>query len=237
MAHHHVIACDVLEAEIRHFAAQVNHEFTYDFLEQMLHNEPERLRATVSEAVLRAPEGADAVLLGYGLCSNGLHGVRAGRAPLVAPRAHDCITLFLGSKDRYDRYFAENPGTYWYTSSWIATGTQPSQERYEKCRQEYVERYGEENADYLMEMTEGSWVKHYRNAAFVDSGVGNPTEAIAFTRRCAEYFGWTCDVLKGDPGLFLRLLAGEWNPEEFLVVGPGQMIVASHDGHVIAAAV
>ena len=37
----------------------------------------------------------EAILLGYGLCSNGLVGL--GHAPinsLVVPRAHDCITLF-----------------------------------------------------------------------------------------------------------------------------------------------
>ena len=42
----------------------------------------------------------EAILLGYGLCSNGLVGLTARSIPLVIP-VHDCITLFLGSKEQY----------------------------------------------------------------------------------------------------------------------------------------
>ncbi len=64
----------------------------------------------------------DAVLLGYALCSNGLVGLTAGKIPLVLPRAHDCITLFLGSKERYLDYFQAHTGVYFKTSGWIERG-------------------------------------------------------------------------------------------------------------------
>lgn len=236
MPKYHVIACDVLRPELLHFAAEVTNDLSFDFLEQGLHNEPDRLRARVKEAVSRAPDDAVASLIGYGLCSNGLQGVTAVKHPLVVPRAHDCITLFLGSRQRYQEYYERNPGTYWYTPGWIATGTQPSEERYRKVRQEYVERYGEDNADYLMEMTEAGWTKHYHNAAYVDLGVGDSEKGIAFTRECADYFGWTCDVIRGDPSLLVRFLSGEWDEHDFLVVQPGETIIASHDGQVLTVA-
>ncbi len=236
MPKYHVIACDVLKLELLHFAERAGSDLTFDFLEQGLHNEPDRLRAEVKEAVLRAPEDADASLLGYGLCSNGLQGVTAAKHPLVVPRAHDCVTLFLGSRQRYQDYYDRNPGTYWYTPGWIATGTQPSEERFRKARQEYVERYGEDNADYLMEMTEGGWTKNYRNAAYVNLGIGDREKDIDFTRECAEFFGWTCDVVDGDPALLVHFLSGKWDDAEFLVVQPGQTIIASHDGHVLTVA-
>ncbi len=45
-----------------------------------------------------------------------------GSIPLVIPRAHDCITLFLGSKERYLDYFQSHPGVYFKTSGWIERG-------------------------------------------------------------------------------------------------------------------
>ena len=56
----------------------------------------------LQEALERVDETRyDAMLLGYALCNNGLVGLRARTKPLIIPRAHDCITLFLGSAARY----------------------------------------------------------------------------------------------------------------------------------------
>ena len=81
------------------------------------------MSARLTETLSRVDETRyDAVLLGYGLCSNGLVGMGARSIPLVVPRAHDCITLFLGSKERYLQYFQDNPGVYFMTSGWIGRG-------------------------------------------------------------------------------------------------------------------
>jgi len=55
----------------------------------------------------------DAIVLAHGLCGEATAGLRAGSIPLVVPRSHDCITIFLGSRDRYTTEFTGNPGTYW----------------------------------------------------------------------------------------------------------------------------
>ena len=80
---------------------------------------------TVLEAV--KAEQYDAILMGYALCSNGLVGLKADNVPLVLPRAHDCITLFLGNKEKYLDYFQSNPGVYFKTSGWIERGEQLEQ--------------------------------------------------------------------------------------------------------------
>ena len=45
-------------------------------------------------------------------------GVHAQRCRIAITRAHDCITLLLGSKERYAEYVAQHPGTYWYSAGW-----------------------------------------------------------------------------------------------------------------------
>jgi hypothetical protein len=78
-----------------------------------LHNEPADLRGKL-QARIDALSGPpyDAIVMGYGLCGQASAGLIARGVPLVIPRAHDCITLFLGSRKRYQYQFENFPGTY-----------------------------------------------------------------------------------------------------------------------------
>ncbi len=232
MARYHVVACHVLWRELCYFASLSPHFFTFHWMKQGLHNTPELLKLELQKAVDAAPDDCDAVLLGYGLCSNGAAGVVARRQRLVIPRAHDCITLFLGSKERYRAYFDSHPGTYWYTPGWIECSVQPGKDRHDILRREYVEKYGEDNADYLMEMEQG-WMKEYSNAAYVDLGIGDASRFKEYTRECARWLGWQCDELEGEPSLVREFVNGQWDAARFLVVEPGQSIVASHDAGIV----
>lgn len=235
MARYHLIACQVLWRELCYHSSLASNFYTFDFLEQGLHNTPELLRERLQKAVDEwNGQACDAVLLGYGLCSNGLAGIRAGKHRLVVPRAHDCITFFLGSKERYREYFDSHPGTYWYTPGWIECSVQPGKERYDLLMRQYLEKYGEDNAQYLMEMEQG-WLREYNNAAYVDLGFGDNARHKEYTRECATWLGWKSDELSGDARLVVDFLAGHWDSERFLVVEPGQEIAASHDAGVIKA--
>ena len=252
-----VVACGVLWREIAGTAAALPHSYDLRFLRQGLHNSPELLRSELQAAVdgasaavapglpadkaaagsswsscAPAPLKPEAILVGYGLCSNGLAGIEARDVPLVAPRAHDCLTFLLGSKERYREIFDAGPGTYWYSPGWIETGTQPGRERTEALRREYRERYGEENADYLMEM-EQDWMKKYNTCAYVSLGGFDDSAYRAYSRECAEYMGWTYREPGGDPGLLRDFLAGEWDDERFIVVPPGRRIAASFDESIV----
>jgi hypothetical protein len=149
-------------------------------------------------------------------------------------RGHDCITFLLGSKERYRDYFDRNPGTYWYSPGWIDQGDMPGKERYAASLNSYTETYGEENAEYLMRM-EQQWISNYSKAAYVDLGFGDTQPLKKFTRECARFLGWECDILSGDPRLMIDFVQGNWANEDFLVVKPGETLVASHDERVIAA--
>ena len=91
-----VIACNVMWRELSHFAALSPHAFNLQFLDWGLHAEPDRLRQELQKAIDATGEGYDAILLGYGLCSNGVEQFHAeelaqsGRLPVgtegVRPR-------------------------------------------------------------------------------------------------------------------------------------------------------
>ena len=114
-----IISCHVLWREFCYYASKSENVFTFDFLRQGLHDTPDTLRQQVQQTIDNAPDECDAILLGYGLCSNGIVGITARDKKLVVMRGHDCITFLLGSRQRYQQYFDKHPGTYWYSPGWI----------------------------------------------------------------------------------------------------------------------
>ncbi len=221
-----LIACKVLQREAYFCAARSKNVVDIVLMEQGLHDEPDRLRREVQTVLERTHDiqgqPYEASLLGYGLCSNGVVGLSAG-IPIVIPRGHDCITVLLGSKERYQEYFDSHRGVYWYSPGWIESGKQPSRERYEILLEEYIRKYGEDNARYLMEV-EQTWMKEYQWATFVDWGLFDADQYRGFTKECAAFLGWSYDELAGDPGLMQRFVDGVWSEEEFLLVPPGRQI-------------
>ena len=184
-----VITCAVLEDEVAHFTQGLEHIVRVDLMPQGLHNEPDRLRRDLQAAIdkVEAETNAEAIVLGYGLCSRGTEGVRTARAKLVIARAHDCITVLLGSKARYAEYVRQAPGTYWYSPGWNKHHLPPGEERHRLLRQEYEQKYGEDNADFLME-TEQHWFSTYDRATYVDMGPGATSEDVEFTQGARS--GW-----------------------------------------------
>lgn len=248
-----VIACEVMFREVCLCAAQSPHTIDLEFLKRGLHDNPDTLRETVQRSIDAAenelPSNAlgsttagkyDAIALGYGLCSNGALGLTARTVPLVIPRAHDCITFFLGSKESYAQHFHAEPGTYWFTSGWIermgshVPRTKEGGEGMQLTYDEMVAKYGEDNAAYLYEIQQ-SWTKHYSRAVFVDLGLGPHAAQREEIMRLAAERSWAFDDLPGDMRLVCKLMSGEWDAAEFLTVQPGQQVIRGNEEDIIAA--
>ena len=129
-----IIACDVLEYEVR--ARLEQHKLqplALRFLEMGKHDTPDILRKDLQAVVDEMEElGCERLLFVYGLCSNSILGLVAKRAEMIFPRAHDCITLFLGSKERYAAIHKEAPGTYWFSPGWCRGGRVPGPDHFER---------------------------------------------------------------------------------------------------------
>lgn len=231
-----VIACNVLEDEVRHYARGLAHVRQLVFLPQGLHNEPVRLQRELQAAVeaAEADAGTDVIALVYGLCSRGVEDLRHARCPLVIARAHDCVTLFLGDKERYATYLREHPGTYWYSPGWIKSHAPPGPDREARLRREYAEKFEADEVDYLMEVEQG-WIEKYDRATYVGLGVGETEKEVRYTQHCAGCLGWSFDQVRGDPGLLVDLLAGRWDERRFLVVPPNHVIRLTADETIIRA--
>jgi hypothetical protein len=240
-----VLACKVFAREVSLIAAESAHTLDVTYLQQGLHDTPDLLRERL-QAEIDAIDAAEdihtqvvsedddyrAIVLAYGLCSNAIVGLRSKRFDLVVPRAHDCIAMIMGSRERYKEYFDRHPGTYWYTPGWIDQTVMPGKERVERARARYVDAYGEENADYLMEM-EQEWLRKYNRCTYASWPSLDRPDYLDKTKAAAEYLGWEHDHVSADDGLMRRLLNGDWREDEVLIVPSGRTAEPSYDANII----
>jgi hypothetical protein len=240
------LTCEVLARSVYLCAARSPHIVDVRLNRRGLHDDPPNLRAILQAEIDEIGPPYDAIVLAYGLCGGATAGLRAGSIPLVVPRAHDCITLFLGDRARYQAEFATNPGTYWYVQDYLertdegspfggvgAISDAAALETYD----EYVAKYGEDNAAYLMEVL-GGWRSHYDRAAYVEMAIA-PAEAAAAAearaRADADQRQWRFDRVAGDLLLVKRLIDGAWNAADYLVLQPGERLAMSYGEDVIRA--
>ena len=234
-----LISCEVLFREMCDACAHSPHQVDLEFLPKGLHDLGSKpMAAKIQEVVDRTPDGVyDAILLGYGLCGNGLHGLTARHTRLVLPRAHDCIALLMGSRERYQAYFEDNPGTYYQSTGWRERGKGLQQLThntmgFDESLEAMIRKYGEDNGRYLYEeMTR--YCSQYRKLTFIETGLEAGGTFVTEAAAEARQRGLSFERLLGNLAWLRRMVEGEWAEAEFVVAEPGQRIVASYDTGVV----
>jgi uncharacterized protein DUF1638 len=246
-----VIACEIAFREICYTAARSQNLIDLEFLTQGHHDTPCTGRVEIQKRIDAVPAGKyDAIIIGYGLCSSILTGLTTRHTPLVVPRAHDCITFFLGSKKRYQEVFSERPGSYYYTSGWMecakrrgekgpllggASLPASANESRKATYEHWVQKYGEDQAKYLLEEM-SRWTDAYSHGTLINFDFVKQLNLRDQVQQICAERGWQYEEIEGDLGLFQRLLDGEWAESDYLVVHPGQKIIATLDDQVIGVA-
>lgn len=202
-----VIACSVFREQMESLA-NGSHSFIY--LDQILHRTPENLREEIQKVIAGSQEYS-VLLLGYGLCSRAMVGLRAGAHQImVIPKMDDCIGIFLGARTDYYRELRNHPGTFYFTKGWVETAKDPLKE-YHRC----VAEYGEEMALWAARET----LKHYQRAALIKT-CGQDLEASRrYVQEFARFFNLHYAEIDGSPDYLRKLLFGPWDGDFVVVEG------------------
>ncbi len=238
-----ILGCGVFEPELSLLLDDSPHEVDFEALEAGLHETPAKLRESVQERIdAAAAAGYDAVGLAYGLCGRGTAGLIARGVAVVIPRVHDCLTLFMGSREEYRRQFRRHPGTFYITPGWYThklgldqTGRLRSwsmDAREHPRFAELSERFGESSAVEIINFL-GSWKRSYTRVAVIDTGGEQVDECLGMAERIAAELGWECERLPGDTSMLRDLIMGRWAPTRFLVLHPGERSEFSGDEQVL----
>lgn len=186
----------------------------FDVLDFGLHADPAALRRALQQAIDRTAGSGDTIILGYGLCSMAVVGLRANGCTLVVPRVDDCIAICLGSQEAYKAQFKHEPGTYYLTRGWIAFGESPFSEH-----ERLVEAFGERKAQRVIERI----LRNYTRLAFIDPGNGGTEPYREYSRDMAKRFGLRYVEIPGSERLIKKMLRGPLD-HEFVVARPGETI-------------
>ncbi|NIQ39270.1 MAG: DUF1638 domain-containing protein [Proteobacteria bacterium] len=216
-----VIACRVLQDMFEPLVSKDLHVKT-QYMDYGLHRVPKKM-THVLQAELDQIKEPSLVVLGYGLCGNGLDGIEAGPHTLLIPRTDDCIALLLGSYEAYIREFQSVPGTFYLSKGWIECGSHPLKE-YERL----VEEYGEKEADWLMD----AQYKNYERLCFVahnDADLKRYRPQAYEVARFCERWNFRYEELSGSDEYIRQLLSVTTDLSKadgnFVVVHPGETVL------------
>jgi hypothetical protein len=206
-----VIACATVIDEMMPY---IPPHMSYKILDFGLHNNPEALTRALQDELDATPPHIRTVILGYGLCSQAVVGLKSDRSTLVIPRVDDCIAIFLGSTEKYREQCRYVPGTYYLTKGWIEAGYSPLNEF-----EVLVDQYGEEKARYII----SKMLKHYTRLALINTYNYKLEGYRERTLKMAEQFNLTYEEIEGSDAMIKKLFHGHWE-DEFVVIEPGRTV-------------
>ncbi|MCL5283572.1 MAG: DUF1638 domain-containing protein [Armatimonadetes bacterium] len=238
-----VIACEVATREICAVVAASRNTICLEFLSQAHHERPMNGAAEIQQRIdATSPNHFDAILLGYGLCNRLLDGVTARDTKLVVPRAHDCLTFLIGSRERYLDHFMKRPGSYYYSTGWLEgprrVGRDIQQNEVGELLGEdldsLIERYGEENARYLMELGM-QWRQKYARGSFIRHDFLDHLKMDRRVQETCRQNGWAYEEIPATLNMLRSWIDGEWDSDDFIIIEPGMTIRPTYDERVIEA--
>ncbi len=242
-----LISCNVFQREACWAVAQAPQVIDLEFLELGEHANSANLRAKIQAAIDAADAAGryQAILLLFGVCGNATVGLRAGKTMLVMPRAHDCCTILLGSRKKFQEEFGDAPSTPFSSSGYLERGAYFLRTDdgfntvvYGNVMAEYEAKYGKENAQYIWETLhpQGDAKAKDHKAVFIDLPQTAHLRLAERFQEEAQKAGKEYQRLEGDIRLIRDLIWGRWNAEEYLMVKPGEEVAGVYDFEEIVRA-
>jgi hypothetical protein len=235
-----LIGCGLLLRELSDAIVRSPHLVDAKFLPAGLHDSGAKSMRQRLQQEIDAIETSDydAIVLGYALCGMGIAELKAPGIPLVVARAHDCITLLMGSREKYSDYFKANSGVYFRSVGWMERGREMHDQLgahgLSQDRDALIARYGEDAGQYLYEEAT-RYRSSYRKLTYIRTSSAFDDHFAGQALEEADERKWTYEEMAGDLTLFRRLLAGDWD-SDFLIVPPGHKVVATYDDNIVQAA-
>lgn len=240
------IICDVMKSDFMEIAEKKSlNNMDFIFMEQQLHNTPDLMRKKLQEEIDKIDSGREygRIILGYGLCSNGVMNLVSKNHEIVIPKVDDCISLFLGSKERYIEEFRKDPATYYLCKGWIEFGGDPYRgyllwtgrenlipASWIRGRERYGERrYDEATARFLV----ADMLKHYKKIVLINNDDIDDIHRqyldgmIKFLNELLER-QFELEEVQGSLKFLEKLAVCQTDERNFLSYGPGETIKQEH---------
>lgn len=207
-----VVACEMIRLELEAVAGG-DPAVKLVFLDIALHRTPKLMPARLDRAIKEAEaETGTEIILGYGLCSNGVAGLKGSQGLTIA-RCHDCLGLLLGSTQRHLEMYRDCPATLFMHAGMIEAGFDPLSTTHNL----HAPRIGLDKAIKGTKMA----LAPYTHLAYIENGTGaNPYYKERFLENCRFWQKEPFEIAS-DLSYFQRLVYGPYGHPDFLSLPPG----------------
>ena len=211
-----LIACSMIEDEINdvfsHFGCE---DIEIRWMERGYHNDPDELREVIQKEIDRAEsDGADTVILAYGLCGKGAAGWHTESAVLAMPRFDDCCNIMLCTGKREKRNLLE-AGNMYLTKGWSK-----DEGALLSMLERAQERYGERRGLKAMKLMFDSYTK----VTVIDTGCYPLGPVEEYAAKCADILDLKKCTVPGSNEVLRKLITGDWD-EDIVVKHPGEPVI------------
>lgn len=206
------IVCDVIYDELKN---KIPESWKVVNFERRLHEHSDILREKLQDEINKSQD-YDIIVLGYGLCGNGIAGLVSPNVPLVIPRCDDCISLLLGSVEERKKQLGIEPGTYFLTRGYLGEAGDPIVSGFSEIR----DKYDEETWHWIVK----EMLKNYKRVVFINTGNYDPSEWREKAKQEAAKLGLRFEELKVSNEFLDRIVNGTWDDRRFILAKPGVKI-------------
>lgn len=213
-----IIACSMLDNEIRMAMEQEKCDIPVLWMDKGLHEYPDKLRSALREEVLKYQDKEWIVLL-YGLCGNGTLGITSPRAKLVIPNYDDCIRMILSLEEGGP--IVNDPRCLYYTENWLDREGSLIMDT-----EKYTREYGDKKGRKILKCMLGN----YRGVKLIDTGAYDLKPCSEIVKKSASDLGLEFGEVEGTVRVIKKLCRGSLDGE-FCVIPPGIPVDEGHFAH------
>lgn len=95
------------------------------------------------QSKINQSQNYEKIIILYGLCGGALLSISTSHVPLVIVRVHDCMSILLGSKKKYNEFVSKNKLLNWSCYSLKRSNY------INDCLSKWMDEYDPETIDYL----------------------------------------------------------------------------------------
>lgn len=205
-----IIACEVFKEEFLE-GLKIPRENCI-FLPQELHRTPDLLKDELQKQIdlLDQQGDLDCIYLGYGLCGNGVAGLKSSRSKIVIPNSEDCISVLLGLR-HFSKCQVNRTTSYFLSSGWIAFGSDGWKE-YQRC----LELFDHETAYWATK----EMIKNYEKFILINNDMASYLEDKVYVQKISEFFGLNYEEVEGSMD-WLASMFEDIESNSKIIVEPG----------------
>ena len=213
-----ILACEILEDEIRKALDESNNNDTIIWIDASLHMYPQKLNKKLQEEIdlLDALGNTENILFSFGYCGNAIQGLKSNKSNLIIPQVNDCIELFFHNNPNKNTIRSE--GCYFLTRGWLNNQGSIANE-YEH----YIEKYGIARTKRIMEVM----LAHYHFLTLIDTGAYPIDQYTPVAEKVAQKLDLELSIQKGSIQLLTKLFRGAWE-DHFCIIPPGTEVSLEH---------